>query len=238
MKTMFDSNKKSFDVENERYQMLFSFDNVYGIFRSANGANEYNSQNYELIRFLYHTSLAPDDVLKDIIYMIRAGEFFLNINDVICIKINGAFSSFRYLGMKYQDIEYASKNFIEVQKFLVDELQRYILTLHQENRVLSVLDGRTYSIDDFDGKTNILYCIDNETFRSSERAITSDYFLYVLKNSDIKVSNPYPRPFISIKHALYYFYKYRNKNTNAILLFNRYELEMVKDHSELKSLVI
>ena len=170
--------------------------------------------------------------------MIRAGEFFLNINDVICIKINGAFSSFRYLGMKYQDIEYASKNFIEVQKFLVDELQRYILTLHQENRVLSVLDGRTYSIDDFDGKTNILYCIDNETFRSSERAITSDYFLYVLKNSDIKVSNPYPRPFISIKHALYYFYKYRNKNTNAILLFNRYELEMVKDHSELKSLVI
>lgn len=218
--------------------MLFSFDNVYGIFRGMSGTDKNNSRNYELIRYLEHTSLAPDDVLKDIIYMIRAGEISLEINDVICIKINGAFASFRYSGMKYQNIEFASRNFLVVQKFLIDELQWYISRLHRENRVLSVLDGRTFSVNEIDARKQTLYCIDNETFRSAERAITSDYFLYVLKNSVIKESNPYPRPFISIKHALYYFFKYRSKNADALLLYNRHELEMIKDHSELKNLVM
>ena len=238
--SIFKEDKVEFDVSNERYQILFGFENVYGIFRSFDSKTADTSEEYNLIFFQSHNSLVPDDVLKDLIYLTRSGEVNIAVNDIVSIKINGSFASYRFSGMKNHDPEQSGKNFVEISGFLNKEKSQYIDRIHEDNAVLSVLDGKIHSIKSIDLNSQVFYCIDNEVFGQASRAasIMSDYSLYALNNLAIKVINPYTRPFVSIQHALYYYSKYQKKNASSVLLLNRKELEMVKDYHQLKQMAI
>jgi hypothetical protein len=222
--------------------MLFSFENMYGIFRpqTENNNKPKKSEYYELKYVRSHDSVVPDDVLKDILYLVRSGEITMLINDIVSIKINGTISDYRYLGYRSKNPEQSFNNFAVTKGFLTDEKKYYILNLHKSNKVLSVLDGKVYSVNDSRLSTRTFFCIDREVFQSPDRAaqITSDYFLYTLQNFNIKEVNPYRKPFGTVKHALYYYFKNQKSNADAILLLNRHELEMVKDYCELHAFTV
>jgi hypothetical protein len=237
-KSIYNSADGEFDASDMRYQMLFSFDNLYGIF--SPDSEEDGAEHYSLQYVKAHDSVIPDDVLKDVLYLVRAGKITMSINDIVSIKINGTVSDFRFLGFRNKDPEKSSDNFAVTKGFLTEERMQYVVDLHNSNKILSVLDGKVYSVSDAGLQKKTFYCIDSEAFQSSDRAlrIRSDYFLYTLKNMNIKEVNPYRKPFGTIKQALYYYTKSQKANANAILLFNRQELEMVKDYCELHSLVL
>lgn len=229
------------DYLSQRYQMLFSFENLYGIFRN-NSIKRENicSKDYELIYLQPHENMTQEDVLKDLIYLNRSGKVDIHINDIVCIKINGAVSSFRFSGIKNHNPECTKRNFAEIKNFLEAEKSEFVSTIHDENKILSVLDGKVYSIDKIDPAEHTFYCIHDEIFKKNSRSanITAIYSLYFLKNMEIAPSNQFQQPFVTIQHALYFFYKYKKRNPKSILLLNRAELEMIKDYYQLRQLVV
>lgn len=239
---IYDPQEEKFNISDLRYQMLFSFDNMYGIFRpqTEKDTNPEESGHYELKYVRKHDSVVPDDILKDLLYLVRAGEITMLINDIVSIKINGAITDYLFLGFRSKNPEQSFNNFAVTKGFLTDEKTNYILNLHKSNKILSVLDGKVYSVDDSRLKKKTFFCIDNEVFQSQDRAaqITSDYFLYTLKNFNIREVNPYKKPFGTIGHALYYYFKNQKSNANAMLLFNRHELEMIKDYCDLHAFTL
>lgn len=231
-----------FDENNERYKMLFSFENAYGIFRRLEEGEEARDEsfNYQLIDYNTHQCIIIEDVLKDIIFMMRSGYTEISINDVICIKINGAVVSYRFCGMKNYNPEYFSKNFIELPGFLDEEINFYVSELRKEKKLLNVLDGKVYLLDEINLKKYVICCIDKEVFQSSNSSagVFSDYSIYTLKDLRIKPLKPYSQPFKMMKNVLYYLNKSKKNNDALILLMNRSELEFVKDYYQLKQLVI
>ena len=83
-----------FNITEERYKLLFGYENQYGIFHPKSDIQDYlNSHMYNLVYVSKYNSDTPSDVLKDISFLIRAGKFILHINDIISIKMNGFTSS-------------------------------------------------------------------------------------------------------------------------------------------------
>lgn len=235
---LFNEEKGQFNVENKRYQMLFAFENVYGIFRICQQKVSLKSVDYELVDFNYHESVSPMEVLKDLFYHTRSGETILEINDIVCIKINGATVSYRYSGLLNHDPEQSYKSFVEIEDFLLSEKTEYINWLHRENKVLNVMDGKVYSLSEINFKEWSFYSIDKEIFKKQDRTagIASDYSLYSLRNFMIQEITPFRKPFITVQHALFYFNKYKQQ-CFSMLLLNRAELERIKDYGQLKQLL-
>lgn len=226
-----------YNVSQNRYEMLFSYDNSYGIFRAKEFVRDLcSSQYYDLIEYSRHDSNSTEEVLSDILYSHKCGISQLRINDVVCIKINGLICCFRFCGISKKRNMY--KTFLDIPGFLESEKTHYIKNIHKENLVLSVLDGNLFRIDELDIKRINAYCIENETFVPSSRAgiVESNYSLYALRGTDIRNINPYRRPFVLMSNALYMYYKNRKRNLNSLLLFDKYELEMLKDYWQLHDL--
>lgn len=232
----------NFDVTNKRYQMLFLFDSAYCVLRSIEHNKELDKEldssiGYNIIYYKTHECFTPDDVLKDIILLIRAGNIDLVVNDVVAIKIDGALICYRFCGIRNRDPEMVCANFAEITDFFEKEKMKFTTNLHQQKKVLSVLDGRTYGLEEIYLRRQSVYCIEKEVYSNMDR-IRSDYSLYTLEDMTIKEINPYTKPFVMLRNALYHFYKRRKANPAAMLLLDRYELEMVKDFCQLQQLVM
>lgn len=235
---IFDAKNGCFRVESDRYRMLFSFENAYGIFRLLGKEASLRSDDYEMICYEQHASIAPIDVLKDLFYIARAGDADIRINDVVCIKINGAIVSYRFSGLLSHDPEQSCKSFGEVPEFLTNEKKKYVSKLHRENKVLNVLDGKVYSLEELSPNDWTFYSIDKEVFKKTDYSagIATDYSLYALKDSMIQEISPFRKPFATIHLALFCFNKHKHR-CYSMLLLSRAELERIRDFNQLKKLL-
>ncbi|MCI8781784.1 MAG: hypothetical protein HFH70_14170 [Lachnospiraceae bacterium] len=147
------------EIENNRYRMLFSFGNVYGIFRANNQMKfAKSSMEIELVFLNPHDCVIPNDLLLDVLYLYRSGKLDLQRNDVVSIRINGHVSNFCFNGVKVKSIDSVSMNFHEMKGFIDQERTVLLNDIHRSNKVLSVLDGYIYSIENIDINE---YCIFN-----------------------------------------------------------------------------
>lgn len=222
-------------ITSERYELLFLYENIYGIFRPREFLRDYRkSKYYDLIKTSHFDGDSLEDILKDLAFLIRAGRIELKANDVIAIKINGFLTSYRYCGLSC-NLQRENPEFIKVDNFLVDEKEQYISDIHKEKYVLNVLDAELIPLDKLNLKQSRVYCIDKETFCQPDKSgrITSNYSLLVLRKGGITNANPYKRPFVMMNNALYFFYRKKDYEKNAVLLLSRRELEMVKDYTDL-----
>lgn len=226
--------KDAFGMSEARYMLLFSYENVYGIFRPRRFMADPNDSNYyDLKSFTVYENDSPDDVLRDIVFLARAGKIKLHFNDVIVIKLNGFVISYRFCG-SISKREYKSR-FAKVPGFLKREQENYVSDIHRKNMVLSVLEGQLYYINSVDLNQHKFYCIEQETYGPADCAgnVMTNYSLYTLCGSVIKNVTPHIRPFVMLNNALYYFYKNQEKNRSSLLLYDKNELELLKDHVEL-----
>ena len=187
-----------------------------------------------MIKTSYFAGDSLEDILKDLAFFVRAGRIELKANDVVAIKINGFLTCYRYCGFS-GNLQGEHPEFIKVDNFLVDEKERYISDIHKEKYVLNVLNAVLIPLDELNLKQSRVYCIDKETFCSSDKSgrITSNYSLLALKKGGITNANPYKRPFVMMNNALYFFYRKKDHEKNAVLLLSKRELEMVKDYMDL-----
>lgn len=231
---------KRLDMDEKRYRLFFSYDNVYGIFRSQSSMIAKASTDSEVCELWEHSSAALDDVLKDIMLMRRAGKLKLRVNDVVCVKINGMLSCLRFAGEETSDLECAADNFRQIENFVREEYHKRIEHLHRHSMVLSVLDGRIFRIGDIDVAHSTLFAIGAEVFcadRDAVCGVRSEFSLYSLdQNNKIKNINPYGEPFFSVKNAICYYTATYRRAGEAILLLNRKELELVQDYYELNQM--
>lgn len=227
-----------FNIQNDRYKMLFFFENAYGIFKRAEEGEE-SSIHYQLYQYHKHNCINVEDVFKDIVFMEKIEEIKLCTNDIVTIRINGAISSYRFLGMKNLDLEDCQKNFCEVKNFIDAEKDAYTAALKRENRILNILDGKTYLLEDLNFKNQAVCCVEKEVFDKPNPilSIISDYTIYTLKNMQIERLNPYSRPIKSIDNVLYYLNK-KNANNSLIVLLDRSELEKVRDYMLLRQVAV
>lgn len=222
-----------FNISKDRYKIFFSYENQYGVFRPQRNVHSYlNSCEYDLKYASEYSSDSPEDALKDISFLVRAGKLDLKVNDVISVKMNGFSSSYRFYGTLKEN------EFVLVPDFLRKERDFYIDHIHSLNMVLSILDAKLIPIDMLDLEKNEIYCIDKETFSPSDRSgsVVSNYSLWTLKNNMIFNMNPCERPFVMISNALYFFQKKRKCEKNALLLLGKNEFELIRDFHALKNI--
>lgn len=227
-------------LDPSRYKMLFSMDSIYGVFRRKKEiAIPASSQDYCLAYVKLHDCLTPYDVLKDILFLYHSAGIEIYRNDIICIRINGYVWSYRFIGIKDNNIEKFIKNFVEIKSFLAEERDCLVNAIHNDSRVLGVLEGCLYNIKDIIHIYSNFYAIEHEHFIEERNGyIFSDCFLYMFDGNTILSKNFYGKPFYMMKNALYYFMKERQKRKPAILLMNREELEMIADYSLLERMIV
>jgi len=156
-----------YHITSERYELLFLYENIYGIFRPREFIRDYRkSKYYDLIKTLHFDGDSLEDILKDLAFFVRAGRIELKVNDVVAIKINGFLTCYRYCGLPC-NLQGEHPEFIKVDNFLVDEKERYISDIHKE-----------YFNEAFPG-TSICH-----VYRKSNHP--DDYYLYTVtaKSSD------------------------------------------------------
>lgn len=222
-----------FDVSDVRYAFLFSFENIHGLFRAKDLAlNLDASTYYELLSYEVHKSNFVEDAIIDICLAILAGKIEILINDVIGIRINGRLYAYRYI-KKLKNLQEYEESFTKIEGFFDEERESYIDRIHDENMVLSVLDGRLFSVSASEFTHNRVFCIEHESFVHKKGPVNSNYSMYGLFDKDIKNINPGNFPFVSLNNAIYFFNKKKRKEKSSMLLYNRKELEMLKDYFQL-----
>lgn len=220
-----------FHLSKERYNLLFRYENLYGIFRPREFVPDYMKSNYyDLISTTEINEDSFDDVLKDLSFFVRAGRLMLCTNDVVSIKINGLIKSFRYCGA-IAFFENSSLDFSEVKNFLQEEKEQYIRKIHTMNCVLSLTEAQLLPLENTSLNQKKFFHIEKETFYSPnlKGRIVSNFSLLTLGKHGIINVNPYQKPFVMLNNILYYFYRLLEKDHNAVLLMSRQELEMVRD---------
>ena len=221
------------NMSKEKYFMMFSFNNYYGVLKKT-------GTEYDIFNLNKHECMSQEDLLQDLLLQIRTGNQCLKKNDVICMRINGNISCFSFLGFrKRYSPDPVRSCFVETVNPLDDEREWFIKKIHDENLVLSVLDGNVYAAEDLIGKSYCFYAIDSEVFRTNQNGMTfSTYSLFKLSDSGIETENLYSKPFYMVKNALYCFMQNKNEGKKPVLLLNRHELEMLLDYQQLQKLVV
>lgn len=222
-----------FNISSIRYSMLFSYENIYGLFRLKETEQVTSmdySVDYDLLAFEIHNCNSIKDILIDIYYSEMSGKIQLLLNDIICIRFNGKVSCYRYVHlMDYLNLEECFK---PITGFFDIEIERYISKIHKEKMVLSVLDGRLISIEKNNLKGFKFFCLENASFNKAELKDNIFCFsLYGLTGKNINKVDSLDVPFVSLNNALYYFYKIKRSKKNAFLVFDREELKMIRDAS-------
>ena len=156
------------------------------------------------------------------------------INDVVCIRINGQLFCYRYIKPVRSFTHFnANDSFILVPGFLSEELEDYMTQIHASEHVLSVLDGKLLSLNDEKINNLFMFCIENEVSYMPNGALSFGFSVYCFQDHNIVNIDPGETPFLSLNNAFYYYKRSCGLTSNSILLYNRYELEMVKDHCDL-----
>jgi hypothetical protein len=221
------------NISEERFEMLFALNNMYGIFKPVSQTHGfYNSSSFELISTHICRRGNVDSILTDIMYGIKSGIISIKVNDVVVIKLEGKFFSFRYCGVLEN-----GRSFIEIGRFVNREKEEIIGKIHSNRMVLSVMDGRLFKIDELDVSMK-LYCISKEIFTLKNKKMLSNYSLYVLNPAGVECINPHGNPFVAMDNALFYYKNHKEmhkgKRKNAVLLLDKAELELVHDYRDLE----
>lgn len=233
-------------MDPRRYQFIFGYSNMVVVFHPKDIKMECKkSKDFDAVYSYEHNCNSCKDALLDISILVKTGQYDLKIRDVVAIKINGSISCFGYRGKNSNSISSLENSFYEIKDFVHEEKNEIIQKVHKENKVISVLDGEIIPVEDIKLDQNVLYAIDGEIFKAADylgKGIsTTDYSLYRLEKFEIENVNPYHKPFFNINVALYFFLnrrKFKNdKNKKPLLLFNRQELDMVKDFFQLNTLI-
>ena len=227
-------------IEDTRFDFMFGFENVCAIFRCNKHVLSDNSFDYEITYISSHACGNEKDVLKDCLFYSDSGLFELKLNDVIGIRINSYVTFYRFLGLRYKNLENASKNFEKIPKFAHCEKNMYLRKVHRNGCVLDVLERKLIPLSDLDPDKTMYYAIDAEPYKSNgwknHIFIVSDFSLYCIKNSEIKNVTP-KNPFLEIRNALYYFLRLKDMaDKTTVLVLNKKELTMIRDYYVLNSI--
>jgi len=223
------------EMEKARYELFFSFQNLFAVFRMKKDENKLDqSQEGEIVFSERISSSDPEGVLKDILFLARLERIDLRINDVVVLRYNGQVKSYRFRGISGKNTT-VKESFVLICDFIREEKQEFLTNIHGENRVLSVLDGRILHLSNINLDKTIPCAIDGKTFESSGETIMSDYSLYVYDNNIVHIIDPEQRPFMQINVALLFFNQMKYKK-QPLLLLNRKELEMIRDFYQLRKL--
>lgn len=231
------------EIEDTRFEFMFGFENVYAIFRCDRQCMlSSNSADYEITHLSYHACGNVKDVLKDCLFYSNYGSLDLKLNDVLGIRINSYVTFYRFLGLRYSDMENSDKNFEEIPRFAHNEKNLYLRMAHQNGYVLDVLEQRPVSLCDFDPNRTMYYAIDAESYNYKSNGwkkhifIVSDFSLYCIKNFEIKNVTP-KNPFLEIRNVLYYFLRLKAaSDLTTVLVYNRKELAMIRDYYMLNNI--
>lgn len=228
-------------MEDTRFDFMFGFENVYAIFRCVKRrVLSSNSTDYEITYLVSHECGNEKDVLKDCLFYSDSGLLELKLNDVVGIRINSYVTFFRFLGLRYKNLEDVDKNFEEIPKFAHREKNMYLRNVHRNGYVLDVLERKLISLSELDPDKTMYYAIDAEPYRSNcwknHIFIVSDFSLYCIKDSEIKNVTP-KNPFLEIRNALYYFLQLKAAaGKTTVLVLNKKELTMIRDYYVLNSI--
>lgn len=220
------------DENNTRCRFFFSLENLCGIFRpKSTTLCPVDSEGCILISIFDHKCSSTEDILKDVLLRSRMDSLHISINDIVCIKINGYISCFRFVGLRSNSLEAPFDNFTEEKNFVIKEMGAILTELHDQNKVISVLDGQVLSLDNTDYRKSGIYCISREVY-PGQGFMRSEFMLYVIdREGVIKVVNPNHRAFVSLQNAIYFYNKRRREND--VLLLDRRELELAADYYQL-----
>lgn len=215
-----------------RCRLFFSLENLCGIFRpELSPLCPVDSGECSLNSIFEHDCSSTEDILKDVLLKNRIESLQMNVNDVVCIKINGYISCFRFIGMHSNSLESPFDNFVEDKKFVTREMETILMDLHNQNKVISVLDGQVLSLNSTDYRKNGIYCISREVY-PGQGVLRTEFMLYVIdRDGIIEVVNPNHRAFVSLRNAIYFYNKQRKEND--VLLLDRKELELAADYYQL-----
>ena len=219
-------------ISKERYKLFFSMENSYGIFRLKDNTEDYKSYNYECVNFFDHDCVFPSEVLIDILLHMRSGNYlFILPGDIVSICINGILYSYRFCGVTSWNPDNIEDVFEDMgTSFFNSEKKKIINRLHESGMVLDVLKGNVISLKEkSDLKRYNFYGIEKETYSFKPFNFVSEYNIYRLKDGKITNINPNDSSFYNISHVLLYYMKRCQNEKYSVLLFNRKELEMIKD---------
>lgn len=224
-------------VSANRYNILFSFENAYAVFHKKDGCDTGTSLDYECTYYENHDCVFPGEVLVDILFRIRSGDFkWLCQGDILCVRVNGRLLSYGFCGIQSWNPSEVFSDFTPLDFcYFSEERENIINNLHKDGMVLDVLNGTIIPITNNDKvrKYNF-YGIEKETYPIKTQSMVSEYSVYSLENNRILRVNPNGNPFYDIKNALFFFLNKCKGSHPSVLLFNRKELEMVKDYLDLK----
>ena len=222
-----------FGISKNRYKVLFSLESTYSVFRKERKGFEI-SKNYECIRIYNHDCDCPADVLVDILFQLRSGDFIdLALDDLIIICIGGSLFPYTFCGMSRSGQDDVNRVFVPFDaSFFLSEKTELIGYLHEHNMLLDMLSETIFSVSSLPKKCDF-FGIQKETYRKGSPSIISEYSIYKLHKRRIIEINPNGNPFYDLKNTfLYFLNKYRS---DCVLLYNRRELEMIKDYMDICS---
>ena len=128
------------------------------------------------------------------------------------------------------------QTFAHLIPVFLDEKEDIIKKLHKDGYVLDVLNGNTFSVKDDENIAKYsFYGIEKESYPLKSLKTVAEYSVYSLEDDQIRRVNPNGNPFYDLKNALFFFFRKCKGKCPSILLFNRKELEMIKDYSDFKT---
>ena len=234
---MFKDIDERIGISKNRYQLLFSMENAYGILKKKADVDAETSKDYECVRYSNHDCVYPTEVLVDIMFRMRSGEkTCIEPEDIVCVCVNGLLYTYRFFGVVSWDPEDIEDNFKSLgTDFFSEEKKEIVEKLHKHGLVLNVLGGSVIALKDEPTLRKFnFYGIEKEIYPFKPFNMISEYSIYKLKNDKITKVNPNGTSFYDIKNALYFFLKKCKGESTSILLFNRRELEMIKDCFDIK----
>lgn len=235
---MLKEKEKKLEVPYKRYKILFSFDNAYAVFHKKDDSDGNSSSDFDCTYYANHNNVFPGEVLVDVMYRIRSGDFqWLESKDIVCVRVNGQLLSYRFEGIQSWNPKEVFSNFTPLgSRFFQEEKEDIIKKLHKNGMVLDVLTGSIISLKDDDELSKCdFYGIEKEAYPIKALSMISEYSVYSLEGDRIIRVNPNGNPFYDLKNALFFFLKKCKGKRSSILLFNRKELEIIKDHMDLKA---
>ena len=221
---------KKFNINKARYSILFSFNNVYSIFKRKNTDKENNaldSMKYNCDSAFKHNCSSCDDVLLDLFYQNKANLVSIKVNDIICIKINDVLFSYQVIK---KSSSFSLKDYHLIDGFFDREYEFYINKIHDEGYVLNVIDGLLLDTAIVKQEKNKYFCIEEETFENKGNKVSSISSFYSFFSLDLKGRISKSCEFISFANALYHFDTCKKNNPSSVLLLNRNELFMIADN--------
>lgn len=235
------------DENDIRQKFFYGLNNLAVVFRNRN-PNVFMKESIDgmIVGIFDSQCSSARDFLSYLLAVYKTGHISICQGDVIVMKINGFFMSYRFTGFNWRNNTDVFDFFVEQNSFETKERNEYISQLHKKNCVLDVFSGKEVPVGSISLQNTAVCAIDKENFYpqgKKENLIVTDYFVYELRNMKIEVINPRQQPFCDIRSAFNFFMYNRNfcrncRKKNKLLLFDRKELYFMRDYIFLKEIAL